>query len=352
MGGIRRFPRALATAALLGVAAFGATSVAGAADLDAVKARAQSVADEITAFEQRLADLADERRALDRKIEQSSIEIGALEVEIRDAERAYGRAHSRFEQRAIEAYKAGPSAELSLLLSAQNLNDMYTVSEAISNAAAVDQAAIADVLAAKRDAEDAQSHLDERKQQLMAEQAKSLAISEQIETAIGERNEIFVRLKDEIAELQRQARIEAEKAEQEAEAAAIAGTPLNPTWGTHAADRLVGTGPSNGIPAGFQSTGVAFEGIASWYGPGFEGNTTANGDIFDSRLYTAASRTLPFETYLYVEHEGRGVVVYVNDRGPYSGDRILDLSRAAAAAIGTEHSGVGWIRAEIILKTR
>ena len=106
-----------------------------------------------------------------------------------------------------------------------------------------------------------------------------------------------------------------------------------PRWpGTEPAflDLLQPSGPSAGIPDGFVGTGVTFEGIASWYGPGFEGNHTASGDIFDSALFTAASKTLPLGTWLYVEHHGRGVVVFVNDRGPYVEDRILDLSEAAA----------------------
>src|SRR5206468_1667293 len=102
------------------------------------------------------------------------------------------------------------------------------------------------------------------------------------------------------------------------------------------------------IPDGFASTGVSFEGIASWYGPGFEGRPTASGQIFDSNLYTAASRDLPLGTWLYVSHGAKGVVVLVNDRGPYVDNRVLDLSRAAAAAIGI--SGLGWVKAEILVK--
>lgn len=102
------------------------------------------------------------------------------------------------------------------------------------------------------------------------------------------------------------------------------------------------------MPSGFISTGVSFEGEASWYGPGFEGDLTASGDIFDSSLYTAASLDLPFGTRLYVEYQGRGVVVLINDRGPYAEDRVLDLSDAAAQAIGI--TGVGWVKATVLIK--
>src|SRR5919106_920239 len=74
----------------------------------------------------------------------------------------------------------------------------------------------------------------------------------------------------------------------------------------------------------------------------------ANGDIFDPSLFTAASKELPLGSWLYVQHQGKGVVVYVNDRGPYVDDRVLDLSQAAAETIGI--TGLGWIRATIIIK--
>jgi rare lipoprotein A len=79
--------------------------------------------------------------------------------------------------------------------------------------------------------------------------------------------------------------------------------------------------------------GASFSGQASWYGGSFQGLRTASGEPFNSNDFTAASKTLPFGTLLRVCHSGC-VVVRVNDRGPYVGSRILDLSRAAAHAIG------------------
>lgn len=79
--------------------------------------------------------------------------------------------------------------------------------------------------------------------------------------------------------------------------------------------------------------GASFSGQASWYGGSFQGQRTASGETFDTNDFTAASKTLPFGTRLRVCHDGC-VIVRVNDRGPYVGSRILDLSRAAANAIG------------------
>jgi rare lipoprotein A len=76
-------------------------------------------------------------------------------------------------------------------------------------------------------------------------------------------------------------------------------------------------------------------GIASWYGPGFHGNATSSGEVYDQNDLTAASRTLPLGTRVRVTSfdTGRTVDVRINDRGPFVGGRIIDLSYAAATAI-------------------
>jgi rare lipoprotein A len=84
-------------------------------------------------------------------------------------------------------------------------------------------------------------------------------------------------------------------------------------------------------------------GLASWYGGGFRGSLTASGEAFDPNGYTAAHKTLPFGTQLTVRYAGRSVRVTVNDRGPYTGGRELDLSRAAAQSLGLTSAGVDWV---------
>jgi rare lipoprotein A len=77
-------------------------------------------------------------------------------------------------------------------------------------------------------------------------------------------------------------------------------------------------------------------GQASWYGPGFHGRRTANGERFNTNDLTAAHRTLPFGTKVRVTNTktGQSVVVRINDRGPYAHGRVIDLSRASAQSIG------------------
>jgi rare lipoprotein A len=77
-------------------------------------------------------------------------------------------------------------------------------------------------------------------------------------------------------------------------------------------------------------------GMASWSGPGFQGRKTASGERFNTNELTAAHRFLPFGTRVLVVNQStrRSVVVRINDRGPFHGGRVIDLSRASAAAIG------------------
>jgi rare lipoprotein A len=81
-------------------------------------------------------------------------------------------------------------------------------------------------------------------------------------------------------------------------------------------------------------------GQASWYGPGFHGRRTANGEIFNQNSLTAAHPSLPFGTRVRVTRGNRSVTVRINDRGPFTGGRIIDLSSGAARQLGIIDSGV------------
>ncbi len=87
-------------------------------------------------------------------------------------------------------------------------------------------------------------------------------------------------------------------------------------------------------------------GIASWYGSDFHGRHTANGEVFDMNALTAAHPTLPLPSYAYVTNlsNNRTVLVRINDRGPYVGDRVIDLSRKSADALGLRSGGTGKVR--------
>jgi rare lipoprotein A len=94
----------------------------------------------------------------------------------------------------------------------------------------------------------------------------------------------------------------------------------------------------------------ALNGTASWYGPGFHGKKTASGEIYDQTKLTAAHKTLPLGSKARVTNldNGSAVEVEINDRGPFVDGRIIDLSRAAAGALGLIKSGTAPVRVELI----
>ena len=92
------------------------------------------------------------------------------------------------------------------------------------------------------------------------------------------------------------------------------------------------------------------EGLASWYGDDFHGRMTANGEVFDLNSISAAHPTLPLPSYVRVTNlsNGRSIIVRVNDRGPYHGDRIIDVSVRTAHLLGFHTSGTAWVRVEYV----
>jgi len=96
--------------------------------------------------------------------------------------------------------------------------------------------------------------------------------------------------------------------------------------------------------------GYSEEGTASWYGPGFHGQKTSNGEHYNMNNFTAAHKNLPLPSFLKVTNleNGKTVIVRVNDRGPFHSNRILDLSKGAAAKIGVIGPGTARVRVELI----
>ncbi len=105
-------------------------------------------------------------------------------------------------------------------------------------------------------------------------------------------------------------------------------------------------------PAAFKPNGQILTGYASWYGPGFHGRTAADGSRYNMDEMTAAHKSLPFGTLVRVTNKrnGQSCVVRITDRGPYVHGRIIDLSRAAAKAIGMLGSGVAPVSVAILQK--
>ncbi len=142
---------------------------------------------------------------------------------------------------------------------------------------------------------------------------------------------------------------------------------IDPRYGVSASPRVVADGepvPKGGgvyrVGAPYVVAGRTYvpeenpryraEGLASWYGDDFHGRLTANGEVFDRDSITAAHPTLPLPCYARVTNlsNGRSLIVRVNDRGPYHGDRLIDVSTRAAHLLDFHNRGTAWVRVDYV----
>ncbi|MEX2127986.1 MAG: septal ring lytic transglycosylase RlpA family protein [Xanthobacteraceae bacterium] len=144
---------------------------------------------------------------------------------------------------------------------------------------------------------------------------------------------------------------------------------VDPKYGVPASPRLVEEGQPVPKGGGYYRVGEPYviggrtyvpeddpnyraEGLASWYGSDFHGRMTANGEIFDKESISAAHPTLPIPSYARVTNlaNRRSIIVRVNDRGPFKGDRVIDLSYRTAELLGFHKSGLARVRVEYVGK--
>jgi rare lipoprotein A len=142
---------------------------------------------------------------------------------------------------------------------------------------------------------------------------------------------------------------------------------VDPKYGVSSSPRVVGPGEPVPKGGGTYRVGKPYtvagrmyvpqededyraEGMASWYGDDFHGRLTANGEVFDMHSLTAAHTTLPIPSYARVTNmrNGKSLIVRVNDRGPYHGNRLIDVSNKAAQLLDFKHLGVARVRVEYV----
>lgn len=319
--GLARHRRAGLCVAMLTplVAALGATDPVAAQDVDTLREKARAIGQNITKIERRLSSLHAQREILGARIASADDDMRVLQLQLRQARREYEFARKRYVVHAIDAYKDQSGSGLALLLSTKDVGHIEDVARLSKETAEEQSSALTELLRSRDVVTASRMRLNERAAQLVRDRREIKRVIARTKKSLAARHSRLTELRRDITRLERSARL-----------------------GSHDLRTVLAADTR------FYETGVSFEGVASWYGPGFAGQPTANGDIFDPSLMTAASLDLPLGTWLYVEHGGKGVVVLVNDRGPYIDGRILDLSRAAAHKIGI--TGLGWIHAEVLVE--
>ena len=325
---------AAATAAVLGVLLVLASTAAGESSSSDLATQIENQRREVDANRQEIADLNARIAGAQQYLDQRRLELADASSMLRSSEDRYNETLRLYEGRISAIYKLGDASMYAVVLSSEDFSDGLARISYLSRVSENDQRLVAQVKAEADEVRLMHEKVDTLKQ-AQAEDVNVLnARKQQLEGKIATGTVSIEKQTQELAQVR-------QKEELDRLAQETANDSGNIFLGNMGAPLIV----SNTPPAGLQPTGITLNGMASWYGPGFQGNTTANGEIYNMYGYTAAHKSRPINSWLKVTHGGRSVFVRINDRGPYVGGRILDLSFSSAQAIGI--SGVGYVNAEI-----
>lgn len=309
-------------------------------DLDAATTRALELETEISALE---AD----NRALSERLVVTAERLVEQHAAVRAAQERLSAAEAKYTRRLVEVYKSGGFDPITLLLSSDTLSELVSRAAVLTRIAEGDGQVVADLNIAAADARYQQATLEELRSQDRSLKAAQETRLSSLESMLQEQDLLVAKLTAESRETLLQARRYTAETRQQWRLSSIpVGTTIpraTATVDSHPGDVYL---ISAYMPRQYLSSGQTFTAVSSWYGPGFNGRTTASGQVFNEDDFTCASRTLPFGTVLALTRGDRRVIVYVNDRGPYIAGRDLDLSKAAASALG--FSGVASVQVELV----
>jgi rare lipoprotein A len=256
---------------------------------------------------------------LSQQLAQDVSRLGDARSELRDARielRAINERHARLrrsvEDRLVALYKFGGSAgAIERVAGGESMRDVGRTLDALDAVARHD----AQLLVRWQ-------QLDRRRRELLADRTRLQDEVRRLGQAVQRTRERLSAAEAAAARARRDA----------ARMARIADSPLLPKVGNPESTALAGTGSRD--PVAHQPIGFTQAGVASVYHDSFTGQTTANGETYDPDAFTAAHPSLPFGTWVTVTGPEGSIQVRINDRGPFVGGRIIDLSRAAGAAVG------------------
>lgn len=324
---------------------------ARADDLDAIRKQLADANAQTARVLNELKSLDSKTFAVNKSIAKDEQEVGQTESRIRSAEAHVRELDGRIQTirksanvRAVRMYKNGPGSILAPLFTSTTMTDLSKLGMFWESLAEKDGQSLNEAtrLRTQRDEEKAAlsrtvANLEARVRSLDAQKASLKAAREQ---RAGSLKELKVAIQN---------AMDAEKKVLAARAAAVKKPAAGPcTPGLPARDQRLAALLSWISPDRLDPTGVVTSGDASWYGPGFDGCRSASGATFKAAQLTAASISLPLGTIVKVSRGGRATTVVITDRGPYAHGRVIDLSQAAAQAIGL---GAGAVDMEILLPT-
>lgn len=343
---------AIAAVLALSSASFGQASAVEAFILRALTASPadQAALDrsklEIEKLAKDLGSLELSKASLEAKIEAEIERISRLTERYARAKAEYDEHYSAYEKRLIAIYKARGEGAFPIIISAKTVRDLASGISATTKASLEDARLLSELKKKKREAESSKNSAEEEKASLDEMRRELEKESSELKERLERARETYKGLELLLDEARKE-EMKRVKAKASLSSLPIGVRPSLRVVSIGSENRLEFLASSNG-PTAFKASGNVLTGIASWYGNEFNGRPTANGEIYNQEDFTAASKELPFGTYLAVSHKGRGVIVRINDRGPFVKGRFLDLSKGAAKALGL---GLGEVKAEIVYPT-
>lgn len=338
----RRYaPALLLLAVALPAAALAAPSREEVKEARRARERAAGTVRELTG---EIGQLTARYRALGARADQAAARlIDAYRRELA-LQASLAGARTTLNQRANAAYRAGPAAIVQVFLDSRSPADFLASSELLERTIYADIERATEILEDSEDAALLRAEVERQRMGVLARYRELQALRGEIEARLDQAEAAARQAGLRFAKVRhaRKAFLE----EQAALTEAIGGT------GVDQSELLALLGPNRGrgcdIPPKLARTGKEISGTASWYGWEFAGRPTSSGAIFDPRLFTAAHKTLPLNSFIRVRWNGRCATVLVNDRGPFHADWILDLSQAAAEYLGYDRAGTAQVQADIL----
>jgi len=319
-----------------------------AEELDRIQGELDAATARVLELESEIESLEADRRALDERIAVTAERIRAQRLVVAAAEERLAAARARYRTRLIEVYKRGGIDPIAILLSSDTISDFVSRASVLARIAEDDSRVVSDLGVALADSRYQAAQLDDL---LMQDRELQQVLTERLsarERALADQEKLVRQLNAEAREtLQKTRSYNAQTRAQWESASIPSGTAIPRATATVSPYDGLTWIVSAYMPRAYRTTGTSWTAVCSWYGPGFHGRRTASGQIFNENDLTCASRTLPFGTVLALTRGGNRVIVYVNDRGPFIAGRDLDLSKAAAQALG--FGGVAPVQAEIVV---
>jgi len=341
-----RFTLALVLLAAAGGAGRSASADSVEGQLARARSNQKAAQQALDHIERRVAALTAEYGRARRHLEDAARNVLAAYQERIAVSARLAEAREILDRQAARAYEAGPALSIELFLGSTSSSDFASAQEFAARAISVNGEIVSRVEALNRDARLTAGAFERKQAEVASTFRKLQSLATQAAQQVADAKALAHAAGLTVAKLDKQERaLEAAQSNSRSDLSGL----IDAERGVDQSRLLAMLGPNGGrgceIPTGLRETSQGLAGISSWYGWGFAGRPTASGAIYDPRLFTAANKELPLDTFIRVHYGAKCAIVLVNDRGPYIAGRVLDLSQAAAEYLGV---GLNYVTADVL----